>query len=79
MTRWASNKENVPPIAPNNQQQTWCYYFSCGAQTANPSDKLTSEWKLASHRNQATFKETMGVTGNSQVSSKGISCLLWQC
>ena len=47
---------NQPPTRPSNQRRTWYYCCSCGAQTSHPSEKYTSEWKLASHKDEATLK-----------------------
>ena len=61
ISKLSSDKENVPPARPSNQRNTCCYCYSRGSQTSHPSEKYTSKWKLASHEDEVTFKNMMGV------------------
>ena len=60
ITKLVSDKEKLPPTRPKNQRISWYYCYSCGAQVTHPSDKCTSKLKLASYKDEETFKDTMG-------------------
>jgi hypothetical protein len=67
ITKLSEGKENVTPPQSNNitpistkKYPTWYYCYSCGANTSHASDNCNSKWKLASHKDNATFKNTMG-------------------